>query len=517
MIGVGRLPAAAVGLIVALGVAVSTISRSPAEAVPIVLTAVTAAAAGAGLLWIPIRRRVDRVAVGLEQSVSQAPANAHAASHTSALARLALAAEAATLSIAQVTTAATTDALTRVANRSTLVSQLGFELERSRRHSRPLSVAFIDIDHFKTVNDTYGHGAGDLVLAGVARLVSDNIRMIDTFGRYGGEEFLLLLPETDATSAAETAERLRQLIGRERFTLPDGRRLSLTVSIGVAGGRGRDLTVETLIRDADAAMYSAKSLGRNQVYVFEIPSDDGVVLRAPVDPASRALGQRLGVSARDAAEERLIETLRTLGAAAQPGRYVEVAAVEVARQLGMGESEVEAIRVAAVFHDAGMAAVPAEVIDRAYALDPTALQQVRQHPRVSHLMLEEASRLRDAAEIVLHHHERFAGHGYPHGLHGSEIPLGARVLAVADAYEAMREERPHRRAMTHKEALREIQRQAGTQFDPRVVALFCGLYAAQPPSGEARPVVTNTGHTHGPVARNARQRGVAGRRSSRAG
>jgi hypothetical protein len=309
--------------------------------------------------------------------------------------------------------------------------------------------------------------------------------MTDTFGRYGGEEFLLVMPETDATKAAETAERLRQQIMRSRIALPDGRQLGVTVSIGVAGGRGRNLAVDSLIRDADAAMYSAKTLGRNQVYVFEVPSEDGVVLRAPIDPMSRTLGRELGEAARSAAEHALTATLASLGEAARPGPYVVSAAVDMGRELGMSDSELEAMRVAAVFHDAGMVAVDDDILERPRALDQDAWHQVRSHPRVSHLMLEEASRLRDAAEIVLHHHERYAGHGYPHGLRGSEIPLAARVLAVADAYEGMREARPYRPAMSHEAAMSEILRHSGTQFDPHVAALFGRLFQDREP--EAAP------------------------------
>lgn len=482
MNALSRPVAAVVAILGVGGVAVLTAWSLPtAVAAQVLLLAAGAGAGGAVVVWSIVAARLDAVTEGLDRSVSQASSVRRELGGRHAIGRLAAAADAAGAALRHVTTAATTDTLTQVANRSALVAQLAFELERAKRHARPLSVAFIDIDRFKSVNDTYGHQAGDAVLRAVARLIHENIRMVDTFGRYGGEEFLLVLPESEPMRAAETAERLRQLVMRERIDIGDGRRLAVTVSIGVAGGRGRDLTLESVVRDADAAMYSAKTLGRNQVYVFETPSEDGVVLRAPVDPAARALGRQLGQAAREVAEARLSSTVRDLGPAAQPGPYVVSAATDVAREMGMSDSEIETVRIAALFHDAGMAIVPEEVLDRPRPLDGEAWQQVRQHPRVSQLMLEEASRLRDAAEIVLHHHERFAGHGYPHGLHGSEIPIGSRILAVADAYQAMREDRPHRRAMSHDGALAEIVRHAGTQFDPQVATLFCRLFEAAPP------------------------------------
>src|SRR5206468_6713635 len=172
---------------------------------------------------------------------------------------------------------ATFDRLTGVANRQSLLAALFAEVERASRYERPLSVAFVDIDHFKAVNDTYGHAVGDVVLRGVAQEISDNLRTSDMIGRYGGEEFMLILTETGVEEGAVLTEKLRSHVQRQRFTIEGGPDIAVTISIGIAGGSGTQLRMDTLVRDADAAMYSAKSLGRNQTYTFSEPDDDAPV------------------------------------------------------------------------------------------------------------------------------------------------------------------------------------------------------------------------------------------------
>ena len=162
-----------------------------------------------------------------------------------------------------------------------------------------MSVAFVDIDHFKAVNDTYGHAAGDVVLRGVAQTIADNLRATDTIGRYGGEEFMLILTETDVEEGAVLSEKLRNARPAPAVRGRGQPGLSVTISIGIAGGIGQQLRMETLVRDADAAMYSAKSLGRNQTYIFAEPDDDARVPRAPISAAGRARAMEIGQQARE--------------------------------------------------------------------------------------------------------------------------------------------------------------------------------------------------------------------------
>ena len=385
-----------------------------------------------------------------------------------------------------------------MANRSALLAALFAEVERAARYERPLSVAFVDIDHFKAVNDSYGHAAGDLVLRGVAQTLGANLRASDMIGRYGGEEFMLILTETGVEEGAILVEKLRNLVQREHFAVDGNPDLSVTISIGIAGGSGALLRAEALVRDADAAMYSAKSLGRNQTYIFAEPDDDARVPRAPISNAGRARAVEIGRQASQAATAALASYILPLPHyRGQPSALIASIVVEIGQQLQLPEVEIDRIKVAALLHDVGKVAIPEEILEKPSALSTGEWRSVVQHPRIGQVILEQAAALKDAVPIILHHHERFAGHGYPFGLRGNEIPLGARIVAIADAYDAMTHDRPYKRAMSHDQAIAELRRHAGTQFDPDLVNLFCDLYAAHAP--EPDPTVLAMMQRHAPA------------------
>jgi HD-GYP domain-containing protein (c-di-GMP phosphodiesterase class II) len=230
-------------------------------------------------------------------------------------------------------------------------------------------------------------------------------------------------------------------------------------------------------------MYSAKSLGRNQTYVFAEPDEDARVPRAPISAAGRARAVEIGRSARDAATASLTSVISPLPHyGGQPSALIAAIVVAMARNLALPDAEVDRIRTAALLHDLGKVAVPQEILEKPAALTSAEWRTVVQHPRIGQVILEQAAALKDAVPIILHHHERFSGHGYPFGLRGSEIPLGARIVAIADAYDAMIHDRPYKRAMSHDSAIAELRRHAGTQFDPELVALFCDLFANHAPA-----------------------------------
>ena len=447
-------------------------------------TAVTIGVFSAAILsWILVRLRFGRLVRAAEQIAAGDYSIAVSARGGGLDARLATAINGISASLADTHDRATIDRLTGVSNRQALLAALFAEVERASRYERPLCVAFVDIDHFKTVNDTYGHAAGDIVLRGVAQTIAENLRTSDLIGRYGGEEFMLILTETNVEEGAALSEKLRQLVERLRFSIEGNPALSVTISIGIVGGSGQQLRIENLVRDADAAMYSAKSLGRNQTYIFEEPDEDARVPRAPISDVGRARAMEIGRRARDAATDMLTSFIAPLPHyRGQPSALIASIVVEMAQQLELPDAEIDRIRVAALLHDVGKVAVPEEILDKPAPLTSAEWRTVVQHPRIGQVILEHAAALRDAVPIILHHHERYAGQGYPYGLRANEIPLGARIVAIADAYDAMTHDRPYKRAMSHDAAIVELKQHAGTQFDPELVALFCHLYTEVAPT-----------------------------------
>jgi diguanylate cyclase (GGDEF)-like protein len=509
----GALAPIAVGFVVltspsALGGWITGDSRS-------ILAALVAGAIGVSLTALVVaaylRMRVVRFVEAMERIAAGAHETEVPTARRGIEGRLGKAVRDVALQLSTTRESATVDRLTGVANRQTLIGALWAEVERATRYNRPFSVAFVDIDHFKQVNDTYGHASGDVVLRGIAQGLQANVRQNDLIGRYGGEEFMVLLPETNVEDAAALCEKLRNLVGRMRFAVEGNPALTMTISIGVAGGLGRTLRVEALVRDADAAMYSAKALGRNQTYVFAEPDEEARVPRAPISPQGRARAQEIGRVARDAAEAALVSVIEPLPQhRGRPSPIIGSIAVAMASQLDLPDQEIERIRVAAILHDIGKVAVPEEILTKPGSLTSAEWRTVVQHPRVGQVILEQATFLREAVPIILHHHERYSGHGYPFGLRGNDIPLGARIVAIADAYDAMTRDRPYKRAIGHEQALEELRRHAGTQFDPELVNLFCDLYADAPPRPDgALPPVDAVARRTAETRRGAGRRGVA--------
>jgi len=454
------LPRAVIGALVAVGLVVAVVQayvRSRIE--PLVAIAERLAAGGTDM-HVPARR--DELGRRLGAAIATLGTNMAAAQSD-----------------------ASTDRLTGVANRPAIIGLLFTEVERSVRYRRPLAVAFADIDHFKAVNDTYGHEAGDVILRGVAGILRDNVRSSDRVGRYGGEEFMITLPETTVEDGAALADKLRRLVASERWTLPDGSVVSVTLSLGVTGGMGDQLSVDAIVREVDAAMYSAKALGRDQVYAFERPNDDSPIVRSPISPAGRSQAVDLGRRAHGAAADALAAIISPLPHyRGQPSAMIATIVTTLARQLNLPDHEIDKIRVAALLHDVGKVGVPQEILDKPASLTPAEWRSVVQHPRIGQVILEQATMLRDSVPIILHHHERFGGAGYPYGLRGHEIPLGARIVAIADAYDAMIQDRPYKRKISHDAAVDELRRHAGTQFDPELVEVFCDIYGTRAPEAD---------------------------------
>jgi len=361
---------------------------------------------------------------------------------------------------------ALTDPLTGLGNHRSFHERLQRELVAAEEEGTSLALCLVDFDDLKSVNDRFGHPVGDLVLGQVAA----RLRQGGESFRLGGDEFAVLLPRQDERQATAVA---RSIV--ERVAALDMEGVGpVTVSAGVATypthGSGRD----ELIRLADSALYWAKKDGKNRVRAYAAESILRANLEQLTDTPDRAARHRAAESLAKAVDERDAYT----GSHSQRvGDY----SARIARRLGADEPGIELTRLAGNLHDLGKLGIPEEVPRKPNSLSDAERLMLERHPKIGFKMLESLG-VEPVAEWVLHHHERWDGAGYPNRLVGDQIPLGARIIFVADAYDAMTSERAYRGALTQHDAIAELERCAGTQFDPAVVkALSDELRLAREP------------------------------------
>jgi diguanylate cyclase (GGDEF)-like protein len=351
---------------------------------------------------------------------------------------------------------ALTDPLTGLGNHRHFHERLQRDLDLAQLSGTPLSLCLIDIDDFKRINDRFGHPIGDRVLEQVA----SRLRQGGEAFRLGGDEFALLLPgrtERDGLAVAELVlERIAALTG------PHGERV--TVSAGIASYPEHGIERSELVRIADSALYWSKEQGKGRASVSRSDVVGIGELRRMAQQRDRrarflaAAGLARAVDARDAYT-------------GEHSAGVGELAARIAARMGLETDEVELIRLAGSLHDVGKLAIPEDVLRKPGPLNEAERLVLERHPQIGFRMLDSLG-VEPVATWVLHHHERWDGAGYPDRLSGGAIPLGARILFVADAYDAMTTERVYRGRLTHEQAMRELERCAGTQFDPEVVAAF---------------------------------------------
>jgi diguanylate cyclase (GGDEF)-like protein/putative nucleotidyltransferase with HDIG domain len=375
--------------------------------------------------------------------------------------------------VASLYDASRTDPLTKLTNRRGHREALDLELERARRSGGTLTLLMGDLDHFKEVNDRLGHLVGDAALRRTGLVLAEGKRKIDAVARVGGEEFALVLPNTDAHEAFAVAERLRLRV-RQEFANDV---VPLTMSFGVASFPVHGQTAGALLRTVDEALYTAKGNGRDMTVIY---NSDISQLRSELRSRDIA-GERFLAVVLDLAET---VDLRFSGSARHcetVARYAEM----IARELGLSEPRTERVRLAGMLHDIGKIGVPNSILGKPGALTDEEFSLIRRHPELGAQILEHES-LADVRSWVAAHHERPDGRGYPLGLGRDEIAIEAAIVAVADAFEAMTSNRSYRSAMTVEDARTELARHAGSQFDETVVsALFALLDRASTEADEA--------------------------------
>jgi diguanylate cyclase (GGDEF)-like protein/PAS domain S-box-containing protein/putative nucleotidyltransferase with HDIG domain len=348
----------------------------------------------------------------------------------------------------------TTDELTKLYNRRHFYQVLGIEIDRARRYKRPLSLAILDIDRFKEINDNFGHTIGDSVLKSLARILTSSLRRIDTPFRYGGDEFAVILPETDYNKAKNVLERVRL----KWLHMPKTEQVlenPIGFSAGIAEFPKNAETQDNLVFLADAALYSSKKTGGNRsTLVFEmgeIPSE--VLVNSSPDQIYELAA--------------MVDAREVYGY----GHSMRVASIAetIGKNLGISSDELNDLHAAALLHDIGKIGISEAILNKSDQLTASEWAILKKHSMDGAKIISQIRNISNLAPLILHHHECYDGTGYPDGLKGPEIPLCSRIIGVADAYDTMVTPRIYGNIRSRDEALIELERCSGTQFDPEII------------------------------------------------
>ncbi len=366
-----------------------------------------------------------------------------------------------------------TDVLTGVGSRRLLEDKLEAECARAKRYKRPFSISIIDLDNFKTINDILGHATGDDALKALAECMKSQKREPDILARYGGDEFVILMPETKAKEAVSLLERIRSSVGQIKIA----ENVSMTISCGIAQNLpDKDNSPSDVIRRADLALYEAKSAGRNCVKLWN--KNMSKVLKAgDIDHEKiRRLKRRIaGLS--EQAEQMFIQSIWGLVQALEAkspyakkhSENVMHYTAGIAKAMKIAPRQLEILSRAAMIHDIGKIGIPDAILTKPGALTPRERTIIEQHPLIGVRILKKMSFLEDEITIVRSHHEKWNGQGYPDGLSNTAIPFGARIMAVADSFDALTARRPYHHPRSLAEAVRILTDSSGYDFDPEAV------------------------------------------------
>jgi diguanylate cyclase (GGDEF)-like protein/PAS domain S-box-containing protein len=357
------------------------------------------------------------------------------------------------------------------------------EYYRAKRYAHPLSVIMLDIDYFKSINDVYGHEFGDLVLKQLAKCLRRMVRKYDTVVRYGGEEFAVVSSIVDRSKAVALAQRILDAVNLNNFG-NSKHVVKLKLSIGVISYPGdAAISGRDLIRTAEKILNKAKEAGGNRVYssvevknskrgkAAYVESEDISILKDRLEKLTQKGNQSI--------VESIFAFAKTLDMRDHyTGEHTEHTvhySTGIAKALGLSSEEVDNIKQASILHDLGKVGVSDKILHKKGKLTKREFEEIKKHPQIAADIIRPVQFLHDIIPLILHHHERWDGKGYPSGLVGPEIPLGARIISVADVYQALTSVRPYRNAFSQKDALDIIKKGSGTHFDPHIVSVFFNI------------------------------------------
>lgn len=363
------------------------------------------------------------------------------------------------------------DELTGVLSAKSFRSRMVDEVSRSRRAQRPLTLAVLSVDDFSAVEASHGFSAGDKLLTGTAQALIQSLRQHDLVGRTGNHEFAVLLPETTAPEAEPAMSRILSALEG----MGNGTMSAAHGSVGVTAWES-GMTAEGLLAAARGAAAQAERQGGGQIFVTG---------GSGADAAQTSREAEEGRAQRDAIEALVVTLTERDGYTGEHSEAVVEMSAGVARSLGLRDTEVEWVRSAALLHDIGKVAIPDEILHKPGPLNDEEWVLMKQHPVIGERILRVLPGMGPVARIVRHEHERWDGQGYPDGLAGEDIPIGSRIIIAADAYHAITTDRPYRAGRSHEEAIQELTRCAGTQFDPNVTGALVGYLYGQRQMGHA--------------------------------
>jgi diguanylate cyclase (GGDEF)-like protein/putative nucleotidyltransferase with HDIG domain len=357
------------------------------------------------------------------------------------------------------------DSITDLFNHRAIQEQLGSTLARCKRTGDQFSIVMMDLNNFKFFNDTYGHPVGDDVLRAVARSLKESCRTSDVLGRYGGDEFIVLLPDTDVPGTIEVCQRIKAVLDSRHIEPVPGTKIPIATAFGWAAFPQDGDSVHELLTQADANLYSHKRGGASYLSQSAKAAREGREELKRLK--SRAFGGSFGVL--DALVTAIDNKDHYTRHHSEEVTYLSLL---VAKEIGYGPEMLQAVRISGLLHDVGKIAVPDDILRHPGKLGREEWEIMQQHPVFGALIVKDVPNLEIVVEGIRYHHEKWDGSGYPDKLAGEDIPEMGRLLTMADCYSALTTDRPYRKGWKPEAALEEIERCKGTQFDPRLCDAF---------------------------------------------